>query len=119
MRLLLAQAGVQYLDTRISKASWDKRKPKPDMPYDKLPLLEVWRPKNKNGKRKPIKKTSIESPLKIANYIADKYGLRPWHAQDDKARAEVIVKECLDFINTGTEDQKMETNFYKAGRLLV
>ena len=100
------------MPTLIAKKSWDWLKP--DIPYDKLPVLEVEEPDTENGKN--AKKTTIESPLKIANYIADKYGLV---GRNDKARAEVIVKECLDFITTGTEDQKMETNFYKAGRLLV
>merc|ERR1712224_892357 len=38
-RLLLAQAGVQYEDKRISQAEWEKLKP--TMPFAELPALEV------------------------------------------------------------------------------
>ena len=92
LRLLLAQAGVQYL---AGIQYHDRFEP---------PVLEV------DGNR-------VESPLNIANYIADKYGLGR-HTQDNKARAEVIVRECLDFINKGRRTRRWRQIFTRLGDYL-
>jgi len=82
-RLLLAQAGVQYEDKRISQAEWEKMKP--SMPFAELPALEV------DGQ-------TIVQSLAIARYIAKKHGLAG-QGDMEAAKADMIVDGCSDFIN--------------------
>merc|ERR1712038_626196 len=82
-RLLLAQAGVQYEDKRISQAEWEKLKP--TMPFAELPALEV------DGQ-------TIVQSLAIARFIAKKHGLAG-NGDMEAAKADMIVDGCSDFIN--------------------
>ena len=60
IRLILAQAGVQYEDHRIAKEEWGELKPR--TPYGCLPILEV------EGK-------TLAGSIPIAVFVAQRHGL--------------------------------------------
>ena len=60
VRLILAQAGVQYEDKRITKEEWGELKP--NTPNGAVPILEV------DGK-------TIGGSIPIARFVAERHGL--------------------------------------------
>lgn len=61
IRMIFAQAGVQYEDVRIGRAAW--RQLKPNMPFGQLPVLEI------DGG------VTLCQSRAIARYLARKFGL--------------------------------------------
>lgn len=79
IRLILAQAGVQFEDKRVTKEEWLELKPK--TPYGVLPVLEF------DGK-------VLAGSKPIARYLAEKHGLA---GSNDFENAEIAG--ILDVLN--------------------
>ena len=78
IRLVFAQAGVQYEDTRLNSEQWAKFKP--NTPYGVMPVLDI------DGK-------IVGGSMPIARYLAKQYGL---DGGDDMAR--LILEGAADAI---------------------
>jgi glutathione S-transferase len=79
VRLVFAQAGVEYEDIRLTSEQWAEFKPK--TPYGVIPVLDI------DGKR-------IGGSMPIARYLARQFGLA---GEGDMAR--LILESAEDAIN--------------------
>ena len=84
IRLILAQAGIQYEDNRISKEEWGELKP--TTPFGGLPILEV------DGK-------TLGGSVPIAVFVAQRHGLA---GANDFENAEIGgIMDCLGDLMLG------------------
>ncbi|VDM24513.1 unnamed protein product [Toxocara canis] len=97
VRLVFAQAGVEYEDVRIEKANWPALKEK--MPFGQLPVLE------EDGRL-------LAQSTAIATYLASKFGL---NGSDDWEAAKIqelfgatsdLVNHAIPFWTTSDEKEK-------------
>jgi len=82
-RLILAEAGVTYVDNRIEKDAWPALKPK--TPFNKIPILEV------DG-------TVISESRAIARYLAREHKLAG-KTSLDQAKCDMLVDAFYDFMS--------------------
>ena len=79
IRLIFAQAAVEYEDVRLEGEKWKEMKP--SMPFEVMPVLEV------DGKK-------IGSSMIIGRYLGEKYGLA---GENDLENAEIA--SIVDIVN--------------------
>lgn len=79
IRLIFAQAGVQYEDVRIERADWQQLKPK--SPFGQLPMLET-------------EGVTLCQSLAVARYLARKFDLAG-KTDLEQARADMLV-DCFE-----------------------
>merc|ERR1712018_323156 len=82
-RLILAQAGEDYIDERIEREDWPRLKP--SMPGGQMPVLEV------DG-------VKLGQSMTIARFLANKFNLAG-STPLEKGQADMIVDFCTDFFN--------------------
>jgi glutathione S-transferase len=90
IRLMLAQAGVQYEDFRFELDKWPAIKP--TMPFLQVPVLEV------DG-------VKISQTAAIGRYLADKFNMNG-KTELDRARIHMIVECITDTLGTTLRSYK-------------